>query len=218
MISVPDAALLPSVLRPIPASNWLIMSGGKPCGYTGKRLVQYDARHFPMTGCGVLAGRSKAHISESARRIRRRRKPGYRAECLPRPRRLGRKRAVQSGMRAMLPNVSLPSSPYFAASGIAPMPTLSSTNPESRGERAGAHRLRLLRGRWLAAAGSGSGLVPPSKSSRSLAARSRAKCMYVSCEAIRLSKGMNWRGAANCLRNHSDSISASASLTPSLSK
>ena len=55
-ISVPEAGLLPSVLRPICFSNRLDDFGREAVMVNGEGLVEPDAGHFPVAGGGVFAG------------------------------------------------------------------------------------------------------------------------------------------------------------------
>ena len=73
MIAVPDAALLPSVFRPMRRSNSAITSPGKPSGKVGKARSRIDAGHLPVPGDRVLPGGSLGHPAVGAgRRVNRR--------------------------------------------------------------------------------------------------------------------------------------------------
>src|SRR6202453_2678912 len=124
-ISVPDAGLFPSVRRPIWFSNSAINAFGNPPGYTGNA---WSSQIPAISQCPVVVSF-----------------PGERVAPLPydpkasaagvkysnglifaRPSRT--RFGIFSGRdRAICPSVSRPTSPYSAASGSSPIPTLSKT-------------------------------------------------------------------------------------------
>ena len=55
MISVPEAAQLPSVPRPMRRLEFLHDLGRKAVRKEGKRFRQMNAHHLPMAGGGVFA-------------------------------------------------------------------------------------------------------------------------------------------------------------------
>ena len=65
MISVPDAAQLPSVPRPMRRLELLHDLGRKAVRIERKRLCQMNAHHLPMSGGGVFARRRQRASSES---------------------------------------------------------------------------------------------------------------------------------------------------------
>ena len=76
MISVPDAALLPSTPRPVRCMNGSITSCGNPCGYVGNACRRDDAHHLPVARRRVLALRALEQTP------RDRRRPGLRRAAL----------------------------------------------------------------------------------------------------------------------------------------
>ena len=59
MIAVPDATHVAERRRGRCAPRTrAITSGGKPCGNVGNGAIEHDARHLPVTGHRVLAGRA----------------------------------------------------------------------------------------------------------------------------------------------------------------
>src|ERR1700722_19312780 len=124
-ISVPEAGLFPSVRRPISFSNSAINAFGNPPGYTGNA---WSSQIPAISQCPVVVSF-----------------PGERVAPLPydpkasaagvkysnglisaRPSRT--RFGIFSGRdRAICPSVSRPTSPYSAASGSSPIPTLSNT-------------------------------------------------------------------------------------------
>ena len=64
MISVPEAAQLPSVPRPMRSLEFLHHVGRKSMREERERLRQMNADHFPVAGGGVLARRRERAFSE----------------------------------------------------------------------------------------------------------------------------------------------------------
>ena len=77
MITVPDAATLPSVPRPMRRSNSDISSGGKPCGNDRKGTLEHQPHQLPVPGDRILAGRGLRHPPVGAAR------PASTAESAP---------------------------------------------------------------------------------------------------------------------------------------
>ena len=69
MISVPDAALLPSVVAPDAPLELVHDLGRKSVGIEGKGLVEKDARHLPVSGGRVLARATRACTCRTAGRL-----------------------------------------------------------------------------------------------------------------------------------------------------
>ena len=135
MIRVPDAALLPSTPRPVWRENSSMMSGGNPFGNTGngRSSTMPIISQWPVTES--FPGDASAIRPDRRGRRRRRRRTRRCAATRPSPARAASAPAAES-CRAMLPSVSLPSSPYVDASGNSPMPTLSSTMTMARSKGA----------------------------------------------------------------------------------
>src|SRR5688500_1828448 len=124
IISVPEATTLPRVPRPMRRSNSVMSCGGNPAGNVGngRSSTTPIISQCPVTEslpadtsairpCAPRGGPGGEPAS-GARRSR------------PSDRSVG---SFSGTCRAMLPRVLLPSSPYAAASGSAPIPTLSRT-------------------------------------------------------------------------------------------
>ena len=96
-------------------------------GIERERLREMDAHHFPVAGSRVLAGRSQgAAAVMRPRAIRRRRNSGERLDVAqPQAREVGQAEAAKA--RNVAEGVAAGGSPKAAASGIAPIPTLSRT-------------------------------------------------------------------------------------------
>src|SRR5262245_28862178 len=133
MTAVPEATTLPSVARPIRRSNSLISDAGNPLGNTGngRSSTSPMSSQWPVTES--LPGDDSAirpnapsgvPCKDDAGRLTRR--------SSPRRRSVGTRRPT---LLAMFPTVLLPSSPYSAASGNSPMPTLSRTIRMTRSSR-----------------------------------------------------------------------------------
>src|ERR1043166_4588648 len=130
MICVPEAALLPIAPRPVRRENSLTMACGKPSGNVGKGRSGTTPiiSQCPVTESFPAEASAIRPYAPCAA-------PGPAAAgggigpifaILSKPRR--RSVGTASGTRrAMLPTVSLPWSPYAAASGSSPIPTLSIT-------------------------------------------------------------------------------------------
>ena len=125
MMSVPDAALLPITPRPVILEKSAMMPGGNPCGKTGNGRASTTPiiSQWPVTEslpAEASAIRPTAPVALPA--------GGAPPNITTRSRPSARSVGTRSGTRrAMWPSVSLPSSPYCAASGSSPMPAPSST-------------------------------------------------------------------------------------------
>ena len=101
---------------------------------TANGSSRIDAGDFPVAGRGVLAGGAFAASGRSWRAICGSRRSV--AERLRQAERVKiRQTQIRDSARRMCPSVFAPSSPYFAASGALPMPTLSRTRRSARTQR-----------------------------------------------------------------------------------
>src|SRR5262245_33749992 len=160
MISVPDAALFPSTPRPVRRANSEMISGATPFGNVGNArsrtmpiISQWPVTEsFPAEASAILPYAACRPGQGSAAAGPTRGPPTARTgepACPPRSTRRSKPslRSVGScsGTRfAILPTVLLPWSPYAAASGSSPTPTLSITMTMAR--RNGALRVREVIG------------------------------------------------------------------------
>ncbi len=126
IISVPDATLLPRTFRPILFSNSSISSGGKPSGYTGKGLSNITPASsqcpvvvsFPADFSAAFPYAAVGSFTAGTPSI---------SMIFPIPIFCMFGSESPPTALATLPSVLLPSSPYLAASGNSPTPTLSRT-------------------------------------------------------------------------------------------
>src|SRR6266508_489974 len=134
MISVPDAAVLPSTKRPIASSNGWMTSGGKPFGYkgNGRSRTMPHISQWPVV-VSLPAERSVSRPWPV---------PGPAVGTMPsirvsrpRPRRSRFGAWIPPTAREQLPSVSEPSSPEAAASGASPTPNESHTSIRTLGTR-----------------------------------------------------------------------------------
>src|SRR5687768_8328036 len=129
-ISVPEAALLPRTLRPMPASKASTISGGNPPGKVWKAVsvTRPVISQWPVAVSLPALFSAILPQAPSGRGWRAPSKVGVR---FPRP------RAVRFGMctrreARTCPRVSLPVSPKAAASGASPTPRPSHTTTMAR--------------------------------------------------------------------------------------
>src|SRR5829696_8582630 len=132
MISVPDAALLPSTPRPVRCMNGSITSCGKPCGYVGIAVgvTTPISSQWPVVVSFPFERSSSRPATAGA--------PGCGGQpsssiTFPSPSASSAGRSRPPTARATLPSVFDPSSPNEAASGNSPAPTASSTITQARG-------------------------------------------------------------------------------------
>src|SRR5260221_3287922 len=128
MICVPDAALLPRTPRPVRRANSTMTSGGKPLGKPGNArsstmpiISQWPVTESLPADASAMRPQATLRIADCRLLIDA---PIDAMRSRPRDRSVG---TFSGTCFAMLPSVLLPWSPYAAASGNSPMPTLSIT-------------------------------------------------------------------------------------------
>ena len=131
MMAVPEAALLPRTPRPIRREKPAMTSGAKPSGKTGngRSSTRPIISQWPVTE-SFPGDASRIRPNAPSGVARAPFSPIFATAASPSERSVG---TSSSTCRARFPRVSLPSSPYRAASGSSPTPTPSRTITIARG-------------------------------------------------------------------------------------